>query len=427
MSEAKFRNIIIDEVEVCEKYISQQSHIPIVRIKDVIDFVESEVNTIFYLKKDLTGCEERDAKFAFIDTGYIDVRKNHIFISCLSREGYFVGHRVGNLKILFDLAAEFYKIPGTLRNERLERFKSKYDRKTEKRTRVLNDLDITQDVRTSEMIKTIFEENDSSEEIILKGRQEEQRKKFFASDTLDVSREVEAILLFNKWHSTDGLDRYIKVLGKRIMQLVEAKKSQYFELNNIRSALINTGLLNQFGDDIYMIYRHNLGYGMYMPHKLIARKSDCLDDGFTLEQSQKALKPITFFDDDYKPLSCTIEEFDINNMDLNHIIEERRDRFPEELRSVTPLVLAMKLRQSLELGLKLQQRDKNFAKPVYSSQDGLISWLLPMYISDTFVGDPELVMLINKRETFYHVKTILPYDDEVKDKIHDLSIYGDLW
>lgn len=420
MSEARVKNIIFDEVEICVQYISQQTRIAQIDFDAIIHFVNTEPSTIFFLKKDLTGCEEREARFAFVDTGYVDTRNNPIFISCLSKEGYFIGHRVGNLKILFDLAADFYKIPGTLKTERMQRFKSKYDRKIEKRTHILNDLiSIT---KPEEVVQ-----KESNEEITLKGRAEENKKKYFASEALPISRDVESILLFNKWHSIDGLDRYIKVLGTRLLQLVEAKKEQFYELNNIRSALINTGLLNQFGEDIYMVYRHNMGYGMYMPHRLIVRKSDCMEEGFTVEQSQKILKPVTFFDEDFKDLNCTIDDFDINNNDLSHIIDERRERFPEELMNVTPLVLAMKIRQSLELGLKLQARDKNFAKLTYSSQTGSISWLLPLYINDNFGGEPELVMVITKKSTFYHIKTILPYDDEMKDKIHDLSIYSDLW
>ena len=56
-----------------------------------------------------------------------------------------------------------------------------------------------------------------------------------------------------------------------------------------------------------------------------------------------------------------------------------------------------------------------------------MTWLLPMHVNADFTEEPELVMVICKMDEFYEVKTILPYDNDLKDRITALSLYSKLW
>jgi hypothetical protein len=75
----------------------------------------------------------------------------------------------------------------------------------------------------------------------------------------------------------------------------------------------------------------------------------------------------------------------------------------------------------------MQKRDRNYAKPTYSSKTKTISWMMPLHINKELTEEPELVLVIRRSGDFYEVKTIIPYDDDMKDKITALSLYNGLW
>ena len=75
----------------------------------------------------------------------------------------------------------------------------------------------------------------------------------------------------------------------------------------------------------------------------------------------------------------------------------------------------------------MQMHDYSYAKLTYSGKDGELSWLLPLHIKCDFTKEPELVMAIRKQGEYYEVKTILPYNDTVKDRITAMELYGKSW
>ena len=103
------------------------------------------------------------------------------------------------------------------------------------------------------------------------------------------------------------------------------------------------------------------------------------------------------------------------------------ERFPDDVQKESAEFLFKKIQEALERGLKMQMRDHSYAKLTYSGKDGEISWLLPLHIQRDFAKEPELVMAIRKQGEYYEVKTILPYDDMLKDKITAMELYGKLW
>jgi hypothetical protein len=167
-------------------------------------------------------------------------------------------------------------------------------------------------------------------------------------------------------------------------------------------------------------------YETYVAYRIMESKADYLENGFTKEQILKEIRPVNFFDDE-EYFSATFDDFDVNHRSLQHIIEERRERFPENVQSLSSNTIATKINNALELGLKMQQRDRNYAKPIYSTKTKSISWLMPLHINAELMEEPELVLVIRKNKEFYEVKTIIPYDDEMKDRITALSLYNGLW
>ena len=423
MAELTFDRFTFDDTETIRTYLSKRSGIPNIDLDDVVDFIQNEEGTIFFIDSTLTGCEEKDSVYAWLDTGFVDTKKHPIFISCINRKGFFSGHIVGDAELLSYTVANHFHIRDNVRRERCNRFQQKYERKTANRKGIT--LNETYSKNPNPKVSGT---KDEPREIIDNTPSTDLVKKYWNNkQVLDITKDVASLLIINKWHSIEGLDRYLKVIGARLAQLVKAGKSQFFVLNKIKSAICNTGLLNNFGEDVYILYRMNLSYQFYTPYKIIMDKTQYLDEGFTKEPTAIKLEPITFFDSENHGFNVKLEDINFNQHDWLHIIQERRARFPEDLRQAPDLSLIGQIRQSLEIGLKLQKRDGSYAKPLYSASTGSVSWVLPFFANGNFMAAPELVMVIAKFGEFYQLKTILPYDDEVKDKLMDMSIYSRMW
>lgn len=423
MNEITFDNITLDELDKLKHYLTCKTKFPEIDIDDIVEFIKTQEHTKYYFDTQLSGSDEKDAMYLWLDTGFKDTRNRPLFISVINFNGHFTGHIVGDPDSLMQNMARFNKINEKTRQEKLKHFESKYQKKTEGRTVNLND-----EYRNKPKQADVKQIEDNGKESNVRGVNTELVRKYWNSpQILDITKEVEPLLIINKWHSISGLDRYIKVIGTRLQQLVNKKRTEYYVLNKIQSAICNTGLLNSFGDDIYILYRKNLSYGFYSPYKIIMDKQQYIDEGFSREQSTVTLAPITFCDSHNNVLDLSVEEINFNPHDWLHIIEERRSRFPRDLQGVSDIALINQIKQSLDIGLKIQKRDAKFAKPYYSTSTGSISWALPFFSNGDFMATPELVLVIVRIGQFYQLKTILPYDDKVKDKLMDMSIYSSMW
>lgn len=437
-------NIIITDADEVVRRVQALSGCPDVSMEKIASFCLSEVATMFYIDEKLNvSCEENagfKALYLWIDTGYVsDIYKQPIFISLVNKDGYYTGYYVGEAKGLSRMMADYFPKHKKYIVSNLSKFKYKYDVKTEKRTlkHYLPDEEETTLPKSSvgnafadklSGFKSEFPAVSSSTE--QKSLEDAKEDFFLREDYRDNSRSFTEVtqslwdmLLIKHWDDAEGLDYYIKICGNRLYDLVKKNKSQYYILNNIKSAVINTGLLNQFGQDILVLYRLHLKTESYQAYKIIEGKADLLSNDFTREQVSVAIEPISFLEEEDVFDADSIDDFDINYHSLIHILRERKDRFPD----LPEQQLAEKLKNAITLGVTIANRDKSFVKASYSSKQGSFSWLLPLHIERNFAEEPELVMVIVKRNGFYEVKTILPYDETVKDRITALSLYSKIW
>lgn len=426
-SEISINNqILIDSVEHVLIGLNNQTAFRDIDINDVVEFIRKEENTVFFLndKLEITRNMAPDSVYLWVDTGFISRYGHPLFISMISRDGYFSGHYVGDSKFLSEKAIEFYPRNRNVihRNETV--FNEKYKKLTANRkTSSLNEKykDKIEPIATVNCRKT--------SDIARESRTVKHTNEYWEKEPSELVKDLEGILMFNSWSSIRGLDRYIKILGCRLAQLIEQGKNEYFVLNQLQSAIINTGLLDRYGEDIYLMYKKHVGFGFYVPDKIVESKKDYISEGFAKDKSDvvSSLKPIDFFDEGQRTFDADIGDIDLTSRALGHMIEERKDRFPENIRAMSDASIAVKIKSALELGLKLQKRDGSYAKPGYSGASKTISWMLPLHINRDLNDTPELVLVLRKVDQFYEVKTILPYDDELKDKLIDLSLYGRSW
>ena len=247
----------------------------------------------------------------------------------------------------------------------------------------------------------------------------------------DFYKEIQEMLIYNPFKTERGLRRYIIICGCRAKKLVEEKKDEYYILNNIRSVVINTGLVDRFAQDIKVIYRINLTTKTYEYHKVVGSKNDLIQDGFSAEDVTKKLKNLKAirFGDHYHLPTTDLDDFDLSAQNLRHIFEDNMDRIKQAVGDNLPPLdkMADALKRDLKYGLSYQRRDQNFAKAYFSTREKSLSYLLPFHINNSYFEKPELLMVIRKDRNFYEIKTVLPYDEEMKDKITCLNLYGNMW
>jgi len=441
--------IIIDSLEETIERLEHASGIKNIDFNDIADFIQTQKYTKFYLDRELNCVDPLEPKsvYLWVDTGFEDEKGNPIFISLIHKDEIFIGHFIGNSIYLKTPVIKFFPKNKKKIEINENKFRTKYARKVEEREikhlteqyknknteenrPVINankTIEKEPETEIARQIKALgFVGREIEDDEISESNLPSSEKKYWNNNLLEISEEVYKMLLINNWHSVNGLDRYIKVIGTRITQLIAQKKKEYYIINNIKSVVVNTGLLDKFGTDIKIMYRINLSYQYYIPYKILESKQDYVSEGYSKEQISQEILPINFFDDN-KFFEPDIEDFDINPRSLYHIIEERRKRLPESVQALSEAQLATKINNELELGLKIQKRDHNYAKPSFSTLTGTISWMIPMRINREFIEEPELVLVLRKAKDFWEIKTILPYDDDTKDKIMCLSLYGHLW
>lgn len=243
----------------------------------------------------------------------------------------------------------------------------------------------------------------------------------------DISETVYDSLLIHNWHSICGLDKFLKLVGCRLETLVKQNRNEFFIMNDKKYVIVNTGLFDKFGNDIKVIYRYHKKNERFEPFLMIQSKLTYIENGFTKEQASEDILPIRLYDKD-DIFDAEYKDFDINFKALEHIVEERRDRFPEMLKNVGASIIADKIDKSLKIAIEMNKRDDSYIKPYFCSGYENISWAIPLHIETEMGEKPELIMVCKKsNEYFYEIKTILPYDEEVQDKLLAVKLYSNLW
>ena len=111
-------------------------------------------------------------------------------------------------------------------------------------------------------------------------------------------------------------------------------------------------------------------------------------------------------------ISSLIDEFDLeDDYRLNHIINERRDRFPEEYANVPSDIICDKIKSAIHKAIKISSRDYKYIVPMYNLKTNKIQYLMPLHLDRSIDEAPELTIVIGERNGFWCVYTILNTDD----------------
>lgn len=430
-----------------------------VTIAQVMDFIRTEKNTTFYFDEKMKLVEKgsSDATFVWLDTGLITEDRRPILVSIRLGNGsdIFVGHIAGSASYLFDKLRELNPSFKKQINTNSRFFYTKYNLSV--RERKLQHLEIKakknytwinyEEMSGSEVLRGEYEMFADIEPIAVGAEEisvsdpvarpvpfkENKEKKNDLGELSQIQYEkiaedLKELMLVNRWHSQYGIVRYLRMIAFRLEKLIEEGRSEYYILNPIRSAIVNTGLIDRFGSPIHILYQKNLKEKTYEPKLIMEGKRDYLYNRFEKEDINKKILPISFCEPNERVLPVGLEDIDITQKALIHVIEERRDRFPSEYADMPSMTLAVKVREAIEFAFHINEIDHHFIRPLYSTTHQTIIWVVPMFKDNDIRREPGLVLYLREAdEGFYELKTVLPYDEEMKDKLVSMELYRNIW
>lgn len=177
----------------------------------------------------------------------------------------------------------------------------------------------------------------------------------------------------------------------------------------------NTNLLNRLGQELYIVGEvKNIGGKIYVselqtnPSKLSLKQS-----GFVCTTPA----PPEFFKDINEIVFHCDWEIDSDVQKYKHIIEERRERFPEEYKDSSEDLLATKLDGAINFAKKIAQRNYKFIVPMYYPSRDRIQLLMPIYLGQSSDCQPDFALVLTPQpdEQLYTPETILGLEEVYQD------------
>lgn len=389
--------LVIDSCEDVISHLTTLTCLSIDSLDDLNEFVTSTKSTVFFFDDNLKGTSEDDATIAWIDTGYRTTSRDPIFISMLRSNGLFRGHITGTAQFMVNRLATHYEghfkhnVNRTKLYTNYDRFRSKYTRKVKERS-----------------------------------PEEAEERAELRSACNQQALTLKNSLLFDNWDNASSLVEFLNIMASRVKYIVDNDMTDYFIINKANSVIINTGLLDKFGDYIRYIYRYSFGKSMYEPYKLVTRMHDYIDNEFDSGASFIELKPIILRDDS-EELPTDMHMYDLSYSSLHHCVLDRVDRYPDEFKGLTDERKADSIKSSLTRALKIYACDKSYIKQTYNPKTNTFTYMAPFFVNNDFDKEPELVICLRNAGGYYAVKTVLVYDEDVKAKIRSSNLYSNLW
>lgn len=167
-------------------------------------------------------------------------------------------------------------------------------------------------------------------------------------------------------------------------------------------AIFNTGLLTENGEDIICLFNEFKSSNDYHWHLSGFRKESDWD---IMNFFNETPDVVTYFDDPSKIYFNPNKEL-VKNLD--HILDDNIDRFPEHLQQKGKVYINSLLTYALDLTIKRCQRNYRIAVPQYYM--GKITYLLPVFLDGELMS--VAVEEVNDR---YRVNTIFTVDMAYKN------------
>ena len=201
------------------------------------------------------------------------------------------------------------------------------------------------------------------------------------------------------WRDNSGsllrLSNYVSYLFRVINNSKNTNYIQYGK--NEESAVINSRLFSRYGTYIYLHIKTDKMKKVVRTLKVIKGMSDVIDYGYTMHCL--SLEPYNFFQDirNVTFSSKSLEEFDLNDISrLEHIVKDRNNRLPENIRSQNLAELVQQIRSAVDFALRMSRIDYRFVLPMYNLEHEKIQFLMPFYTKFEPGIPPDCVLVVNQ-------------------------------
>ncbi len=178
----------------------------------------------------------------------------------------------------------------------------------------------------------------------------------------------------------------------------------------------NTNLINIYGKELFLV-----GTLLEISNKIYIGDLEISPSTMKMRQlgfksSKKPLPPV-FFKDINEIFFHWDWEIDLDMIKSEHIIGERKERFPGKYHKMTTDSLGRILDSAIELARSIAQRNYKFIVPMYYPTANRIQLLMPIYLETSYFGKPDfaLVLTPHANEKLYTPETILGLDEVYQD------------
>jgi hypothetical protein len=215
--------------------------------------------------------------------------------------------------------------------------------------------------------------------------------------------EVAAMAITERWTYQDYPSRQPHPILKCFLEHTQARlKLQDRIIRTDGHALFNTGLINKFFKEIYVVTEID----PEVPNRLVNPRPVLENDRVILDTFRnKKPEMVTFF----SRITDVIFDPELEiNTDDSHIVEENFDRIPEVYRQMRKSQIFALFQAAVQFARVMAARNYKLIVPhVYR---GKIQFLMPIYLSGEFAGPPDLALVLEKIGDCYRGNTILTLD-----------------
>ncbi len=233
-----------------------------------------------------------------------------------------------------------------------------------------------------------------------------------------VDKELFEVPKDSKCNKMDDNDRLVYYLGtfiQKAMWMVKRGESGQYIINQEKTMLcVNTALTDKYMRDIYVLAKINMEWFEYELLDVIDSKSTLVEAGFSKEDVRVMpdILPL-YIKKEQLIFSEGIDSFDMDNYGrISHILNDRKDRLPCEIAKLSEDAIMARIKESVEVALKMQKRDYKYIVPMYNTKEDRISYLLPLYLGKSVYDKPELAAIVTEGDCgFYEIATVISISD----------------
>lgn len=234
------------------------------------------------------------------------------------------------------------------------------------------------------------------------------------------------------------LENYIKnvylKLIKDYLANIQLNKDKLYLSQNSDYVYFNTGLLNRYVQDICIVGRVNKRDNIWylVNPELAAGKSDLVNKyNFASKLVKNEPDIVSFFEN----INEVIFKADQDKIDapmdrLEHIIEERNYRFPQEYQEMYKehriKEIAQDLSNAIHNAIIIAKRNYKYIVPQYRPKKDKIQFLMPIYLKHNYNSQADFALVLDPQGDFYKLETILPLE-QAYNNARLIAKPDDLW